>query len=67
MGSVMDQDRPWERERKRETIRDRVKDSLEFGKESAIEQIVDELERLEAAVIAMGGQAALDDHKYLVT
>ena len=60
MGSVMDQERPWEGERKRQTIRERIKDSLEFGKETAIEQIIDELERLEAAVVSIGGEAALD-------
>lgn len=63
MGSVMDRERPWEGERKRDTIRERIKESLEFGQQSAIEQIIDELERLEAAVIAMGGQAALEAQK----
>ncbi|WP_327210211.1 hypothetical protein [Rhizobium leguminosarum] len=46
----MDQERPWERERKRRTIRQRIEDSLEFGQGSAIDQIIDELERLEAAL-----------------
>lgn len=63
MGSVMDQERPWEGERKRETIRERIKYALEFSNQSAIDQIVDELERLEAAIIAVGGQAALDAHE----
>jgi hypothetical protein len=54
MGSVMDQERPWESERRRETIRERIKDSFEFGQGSAIDQIIAELERLEAALKAAG-------------
>lgn len=55
MGSVMDQERPWEEERPDlSTIKARVMRSLQFGQGSAILQIIEELERLEKKVDGNG-------------
>lgn len=51
MGSVMDQDRPWEDDEKPlETIRQRINNAAEFGQWSMIQAIVDELEELEEKI-----------------
>jgi len=54
MGSVMDQERPWERDTKPEgaTLRERIKDVLRDKNRlhETVEQIICELERLEAMI-----------------
>ncbi|QGZ14340.1 hypothetical protein PP940_gp116 [Rhizobium phage RL2RES] len=48
MGSVMDQERPWERERDkrgRATIADRMWHASEFGQSGKIDQLILEIER----------------------
>jgi hypothetical protein len=54
MGSVMDQERPWERDAKPEgaTLRERIKDVLrdKNSLHATVEQIVCELERLESLI-----------------
>ncbi|AXP07734.1 hypothetical protein SmphiM6_43 [Sinorhizobium phage phiM6] len=51
MGSIMDQERPWERKKEKlNTIRSRIRHAAEFGNGSAISQIIDELERLEKMI-----------------
>lgn len=52
MGSVMDQERPWEREEKpkAETMRERIKDAYRDSGgrlEPVMDQIIAELERIE--------------------
>ena len=57
MGSVMDQERPWERDKKPEgaTLRERIKDVLRDTNRmhETVEQIVVELERLEERLDAL--------------
>lgn len=48
MGSVMDQERPWERaEKPLNTLRQRIAYAAQFGRGSEIDRIIDELETLE--------------------
>ena len=47
MGSVMDQERPWERDRKKpNTLRERILDQREFGQSGTRDAIIVELEEL---------------------
>ncbi|QWY83657.1 hypothetical protein [Rhizobium phage RHph_X2_26] len=56
MGSVMDQERPWERDDKPKpaTLRGRIEDAVRRdyvgSSRRAVDQIIDELERLEAEI-----------------
>lgn len=61
MGSVMDQERPWEREEKpMETMRQRIARAAEFGRGAEIDRIIDELENLEEQIAAVN--LALQQH-----
>ena len=69
MGSVMDQERPWEREvrPKALTIRDRIKDVLRDTNSlhDTVEQIICELERLEEKMsgkLEMGSKHSIIDY-----
>ncbi|QIG68092.1 hypothetical protein EVB55_157 [Rhizobium phage RHph_Y68] len=55
MGSIMDRERPWEREEKKElkTITDRVEYYAVFGPRSMIDQLVTELERMQKELDAL--------------
>lgn len=51
MGSVMDQERPWEREEKPlDTIRRRLERAAEFGQGHQIDCIIDELVMMEEKI-----------------